>query len=364
MAAAPLVATEQQGQEGEGERRAATVGSGRRSARDRRPAPKPFDPGHGAASTWAEQGAAEQEAPLARAAAYKHGGRTQPTVAADQRKRSAGREWVGKAAVRVFGGVRVGGVVTQWLPGRRGAPSLWHMVHDDGDEEDLDEAEAREALSLALALQGTPATAAAPAGRKPAPKWSWSTEHAWVGKRVVRVFDGEPTGGVIAKWLRADREEEALWHMVHDDGDEEDLEVQEVREALRRAATDTGGHHMAGKRVATAAAGKKRARSRKPSQESRRRQHEKPCRKCRRPGGVCDRRGPSTRLFPLSSDSSQSHSTRWSVPPVCWQTWVLSSPYVHGTRFVFNTAALFVVPSLCIRPRRAPSCDWCGRAPS
>ena len=154
--------------------------------------------------------------------------------------------------MRVFGGVRVGGVVTQWLPGRRGAPSLWHMVHDDGDEEDLDEAEAREALSLAL--QGTPATAAAPAGRKPAPKWSWSTEHAWVGKRVVRVFDGEPTGGVIAKWLRADREEEALWHMVHDDGDEEDLEVQEVREALRRAATDTGGHHMAGKRVATAAA--------------------------------------------------------------------------------------------------------------
>ena len=124
--------------------------------------------------------------------------------------------------------------------------------------------------------------------------------------------------------------------------------MQEVREALRRAATDTGGPHMAGKRVATAAAGKKRARSRKPSQESRRRQHEKPCRKCRRPGGVCDRRGPSTSLFPLSSDSSQSHSTRWSVPPVCWQTWVLSSPYVYGTRFVLTPRRFFVCPRFAL----------------
>ena len=82
------------------------------------------------------------------------------------------------------------------------------------------------------------------------PRARWSTAHEWVGKRVVREFadarlwgltgewEAQPTGGVITGWLRADREEAALWHMRHDDGDEEDLEDLEVREALRRAGED------------------------------------------------------------------------------------------------------------------------------
>jgi hypothetical protein len=36
--------------------------------------------------------------------------------------------------------------------------------------------------------------------------------------------------GYISGWLPADGDDVALWHMVHDDGDEEDLEEAEVSE--------------------------------------------------------------------------------------------------------------------------------------
>ena len=66
----------------------------------------------------------------------------------------------------------------------------------------------------------------------------WRAEgHKWVGKRVLRYFDGDkPSAGVIVRWLPADGDDEALWHMVHEDGDEEDLDEKEVKEALRNEA--------------------------------------------------------------------------------------------------------------------------------
>ena len=55
----------------------------------------------------------------------------------------------------------------------------------------------------------------------------------WVGQRAVRVFDGERFGGMItASWTGEGEDSPSKWHMLHDDGDEEDLSLNETREAV------------------------------------------------------------------------------------------------------------------------------------
>jgi len=54
-----------------------------------------------------------------------------------------------------------------------------------------------------------------------------------VGRRAARTFHGKVHHGTITRWLPADGEDCALFHMMHDDGDEEDLEEDEVDAALR-----------------------------------------------------------------------------------------------------------------------------------
>jgi GNAT superfamily N-acetyltransferase len=74
--------------------------------------------------------------------------------------RTGGHEWVGRRARRVWelkddaSGVVLSehnhdGNITRWIPAdeEAGDQALWHMVHDDGDEEDLDEVEALGAVS-------------------------------------------------------------------------------------------------------------------------------------------------------------------------------------------------------------------------
>lgn len=72
----------------------------------------------------------------------------------------------------------------------------------------------------------------------------WITEpHEWMGRRVARPFGkGKFFLGTIVKWIRADEEYVAsngasgdgpLFHVVHDDGDEEDLEDFEVKDAFK-----------------------------------------------------------------------------------------------------------------------------------
>mmetsp|Transcript_25257 Transcript_25257/g.44891 ORF Transcript_25257/g.44891 Transcript_25257/m.44891 type:complete len:1240 (-) Transcript_25257:53-3772(-) len=56
--------------------------------------------------------------------------------------------------------------------------------------------------------------------------------HPWIGQRVTRIFDGKPSDGIIKSWLPPSGGDEALWHVVHDDGDSEDLEGNEVEEAI------------------------------------------------------------------------------------------------------------------------------------
>jgi hypothetical protein len=56
--------------------------------------------------------------------------------------------------------------------------------------------------------------------------------HEWIGAKIRRVFRGEGINGNIVKWARSQGADAALWHARHEDGDEEDLNEAEVREAI------------------------------------------------------------------------------------------------------------------------------------
>ena len=72
----------------------------------------------------------------------------------------------------------------------------------------------------------------------------WQTSGAYVGKRVVRNFPNSDTPrvqGRVVAWLPPEinaeggEVEQALWHVVHDDDDEEDLDHAEVQAAVKEA---------------------------------------------------------------------------------------------------------------------------------
>ena len=122
--------------------------------------------------------------------------------------------------------------------------------HDDGDREELEEDEVLAAIEAFAA--------AAPAVAPGAEVWR-AEGHTYLSRRVLRSFDDGKVEvlGTIVKWLEEDKEEPALFRVVHDDGDEEDLEEEEVIEAM--AAFDakafdaewrTEGHQFVGCRVA------------------------------------------------------------------------------------------------------------------
>jgi hypothetical protein len=67
-----------------------------------------------------------------------------------------GSAWIGRRVRRIFpGGVVSDGVVQRWLPAGDTADdfALWHVQHDDGDEEDLEEAEVRAGIQLHAAYR-------------------------------------------------------------------------------------------------------------------------------------------------------------------------------------------------------------------
>ena len=69
-------------------------------------------------------------------------------------------------------------------------------------------------------------------------EYEWQTTgNTLLGSRVARsFFDSSKqlrfTHGSITKWLPPDEEDEALFHMVHEDGDEEDLNEAELNDAV------------------------------------------------------------------------------------------------------------------------------------
>jgi hypothetical protein len=75
-------------------------------------------------------------------------------------------------------------------------------------------------LSSSDAQAGTSLTASA---------ITWQTSgHEWLRRRVCRFG----VCGTVVKWSPAEADDFALWHVVHDDGDKEDLEEYEMVEAL------------------------------------------------------------------------------------------------------------------------------------
>ena len=65
------------------------------------------------------------------------------------------------------------------------------------------------------------------------------TGHSWIGEKVCRQFEG-PDGtstctGVCVAWVPANEDagDQALWHIQHNDGDEEDLDEGEMMEARK-----------------------------------------------------------------------------------------------------------------------------------
>ena len=64
----------------------------------------------------------------------------------------------------------------------------------------------------------------------------WQTAgHEWIGHRLLRVFERRSIGATVTRWAPEDGDDPALWHVEHDDGDEEDLEHHEVEKALAAA---------------------------------------------------------------------------------------------------------------------------------
>eukprot|EP00939_MAST-03C_sp_MAST-3C-sp1_P003414 g3414.t1 len=121
------------------------------------------------------------------------------------------------------------GVVTGYQPAAEGTKPLWHVKHDDGDEEDLEEFEVKWAVEY----------------MKEDAKEGWITidaSDAYIGKRALRFsMEGKykkkrPSEGVvIAAWLPLPGETDIqmpLWNFRHDDGTEEDLEQHEVEESI------------------------------------------------------------------------------------------------------------------------------------
>ena len=73
---------------------------------------------------------------------------------------------------------------------------------------------------------------------------AWADEgHELLGSRVARLHGKKCVLGAITKWVDADEAEgdPALFKMQHDDGDEEDLEEEEVRAAVRLYAEQRDG---------------------------------------------------------------------------------------------------------------------------
>ena len=164
---------------------------------------------------------------------------------------AAGHVYVGRRVARLFGKRLVLGTVTGWLPACKvqGEPALFRIVHDDGDEEDLEEEEAAEASEDYETLAPREA------------RWLGGSSHPHMGARLLRTFDGGATRvlATITKWLPADAAngEPALFRIVHDDGDEEDLEEEEAADAIEafdltameKEDWRTGGHPFIGREV-------------------------------------------------------------------------------------------------------------------
>ena len=74
--------------------------------------------------------------------------RRHPGHPRDCRPQNTPRRFIGQRCLREFGDEQALATITKWLPAdeAKGEPTLFRCVHDDGDEEDLEQEEATEAI--------------------------------------------------------------------------------------------------------------------------------------------------------------------------------------------------------------------------
>eukprot|EP00656_Telonema_subtile_P036096 TRINITY_DN40062_c0_g1_i1.p1 TRINITY_DN40062_c0_g1~~TRINITY_DN40062_c0_g1_i1.p1 ORF type:complete len:203 (+),score=69.54 TRINITY_DN40062_c0_g1_i1:137-745(+) len=117
------------------------------------------------------------------------------------------------------------------------ASGLWLVVDDDEEEHVLDKDQMEDALER-LAEHAEFGSSDENGDDEDELEWQ-HTGHLWLNRYVLRDYgaDQGTNQGTITKWVPADpknpEEDPALWHVVFDDGDQEDLEAEEVEEALQ-----------------------------------------------------------------------------------------------------------------------------------
>ena len=104
------------------------------------------------------------------------------------------------------------------------------MVYTEQSEESSDE---DSLITLARAPATTSEDSDDSSEDEPPAEEDWETEHRWMHARCAREFDGRVISAKVIRWLPASGSDPALWKIRHADGDEEDLEEAELRDALR-----------------------------------------------------------------------------------------------------------------------------------
>jgi len=63
-----------------------------------------------------------------------------------------------------------------------------------------------------------------------------SSGSEYIGRKIRRTFGRKVAYGTIVGWLPPEGDDEALWHVVHDDGDEEDLDLKDIQLSFKKEA--------------------------------------------------------------------------------------------------------------------------------
>ena len=151
----------------------------------------------------AHAGAKRQKQAAARGAAAAEPASPAAAAAGSDVWLRTGSAWIGQVCLRYFHHMPVQGTIVAWMPATDEDPALWRLRHEDGDQEDLEEAEVEagiEAMRSARrsASQPTPAAPAEAAqGRIVGEGWTKDEDDELKG--MVR---DEGAGGWTAKAAR------------------------------------------------------------------------------------------------------------------------------------------------------------------
>ena len=144
-----------------------------------------------------------------------------------QKARSTGRgaEQAKRRLVMTDGGAGAAAAAAP-ASGRASGRARPRVVYTEQSEESSDE-------DSLITLARAPATTSEDSEDEPPADEDWETEHRWMHARCAREFDGRVISAKVIRWLPASGSDPALWKIRHADGDEEDLEEAELRDALR-----------------------------------------------------------------------------------------------------------------------------------